>query len=75
MGRIFRNTVVTVTTVAEHEATPSAIIGHLWCSSGADDFYINQNWQNSITALYLTPVTSGYVFGVGSTYELWGVRN
>ena len=50
------------------------ITGQLFCSDGASANYINQKKYDGITALYLQPETSGKVFGVGTNYELWGVR-
>ena len=76
LTRVFRATAYDPIIVQiDINATPTTLKGQLWCSSGAESFYTNPKHGNSITALYLTPATSGYVFGVGSTYELWGVRN
>lgn len=50
------------------------ITGQLFSSSGVSANYINQNKYDKITAMYLQPKTSGIVFGVGTTYELWGVK-
>jgi hypothetical protein len=50
-------------------------------NSGVNKTYANYYMSDpsvseydSITAVYLSPTTSGCVFGVGTTYELWGVR-
>lgn len=76
MTRVFRKqSSADVTANVEIEATPNTIIGNIFCSSGSKEIYTNAKQSNSITGLYLTPVTSGCVYGVGSTYELWGVRN
>jgi len=50
------------------------ITGQLISSAGDNFNYSNTNGYDSITAVYLQPVTEGVVFGVGSSYELWGVR-
>lgn len=50
-------------------------------NSGVNKTYANYYYTNpsvteydSITGVYLSPATSGCVFGASTTYELWGVR-
>ena len=76
LNRVFRTTASEpILAQIDIDATPTTLKGQLWCSSGVESLYSNAKQSNSITGLYLTPVTSGCVYGVGSTYELWGVRN
>lgn len=49
------------------------ITGHLFNSSVKEN-YINTTEYDSISGLYLQPTDSDIVFGVGTTYELWGVK-
>lgn len=76
LTRIFRkDSTETVRVFIPLEFKSKWITGQLFSSAGAKENYINQNAEyDSITGLYLQPVTSGIVFGVGTTYELWGVR-
>ena len=50
------------------------ITGHLFGVAGMDSEYINRNDNDSINLLFLKSGTANQFFGVGTTYELWGVK-
>jgi hypothetical protein len=72
LAQTFRGDGVTINVVALLEIRNKTITGHLFGASGVDSEYLNRQDNESIKLLYLRPVTNGMVFGVGTTYELWG---
>jgi hypothetical protein len=78
--RMFRKSGTNIPASILLEMYNKTIKGQL-VNSGVNKMYANYYYSDpsaskydSITALYLQPTTSGCVFGVGTTYELWGVR-
>ena len=74
LTRTFRDKETTVKLNMSLEMKNKWITGQLFSSAGAESHYINDVGYDSIKGLYLRPKTAGIVFGVGTTYELWGVR-
>lgn len=80
LTRMFRQSGTNTSAMMLMEMHNKTIKGQL-VNSGVNKTYANYYYSDpsvskydSITAVYLNPVTSGCVFGVGTTYELWGVR-
>lgn len=80
LARMFRTTATTQNALMLLKMHHKTITGTL-VNSGNTEQYVNWYANNpsisefdSITGIYLAPVNSGVVFGVGTTYELWGVR-
>lgn len=80
LTKMFRTTETRQNAVILLEMHNKTIQGTLHNSTSHGDYvnyYVNEpsvSEYDSITGIYLFPTTSGIVFGVGTTYELWGVR-
>ena len=76
LTNIFRNTNEGVLNPCiSLEVRNKSIIGQLFGTANTSYGYINREENDNIKKLFLKPDRTGIVFGVGTTYELWGVKN
>ena len=75
LTNIFRNTSTGfVSPEIFLEVKNKSIVGQLFGTTGTSYGYLNREENEAITLIFLKPDRADIVFGVGTTYELWGVR-
>ena len=74
LTRIFRANNISINVNILLEMQNNFITGHLFGVGGVISEYLNQYGYDSITGVYAQPRAAGIVFGAGTTYELWGVK-
>lgn len=75
LTNIFRNTSTAyISPEIFLEVKNKSIVGQLFGTAGSSYGYLNREENEAITLIFLKPDRADIVFGVGTTYELWGVR-